>query len=182
VNSMRITGAQWVHAFCSALIVSATSTVCAQNAVAPESSLKAAYLYHFIQFTEWPSSRIANLDSFGVCVIGENQTRPALTKMNGKIAHGKRIELRVYDLNQPARCQVVVFNAGDREILQQQRANLMALNVLTVAENPAMGLDDAIITLLLVDGRFAFSIDKSLARSSGLDISSKLLRLARSVK
>lgn len=179
---MRTKAARFVHTCCFALILSAAGAVCAQNAVAPESSLKAAYLYHFIQFTEWPSALIAKLESFGVCIVGENQLEPALSKMNGKIAHGKPIELRVYDLNQPARCQVVVFNNGDQEILQKQRLNLMALNVLTVSQNPAAVFDDAIITLLLVDGRIAFSIDKTLARSSGLDISSKLLRLARSVK
>lgn len=179
---MKVMRARILRAACFALAAGIGVVASAQNAVVPEYSLKAAYLYHFIQFTDWPDLFMASRHNIEICIAPDSPLRPILSGMNGKIAHDKPILVRTYELGKYEQCQVVVFSARDKAILERGSSNLMLTNILTVSESPAITADGAIITFIVEDTRVLFSINRTLAQSSGLTISSKLLRLARSVK
>jgi hypothetical protein len=164
------------------LLVAASTNCCAQSAVVPEYSLKAAYLYHFIQFTDWPGDTIAGLKTFQICTAADSPLRAALSGLNGQAAHGKPISVRTNEPGHYEGCQVVLFSARDRETLDRATEDLVATNILTVSEDAGITKSRVIITFSVEERRVAFSINKKLAQLSGLQISSKLLRLARSVQ
>jgi len=178
---MQLRGVRCLRAVCFLLAIGPGASIHAQNAVVPEYSLKAAYLYHFIQYTDWPDSVAVNLNTFNICIAADSPLQAALSAMNGKIAHTKPIAVRAYEQGHYEHCQVVVFSAHDEEMLRKDSGQLVVAHVLTVAEDPMIEAD-TIITLQVADSRVEFSIDRTLAHLSGLTISSKLLRLARSVK
>ena len=164
------------------LLVTASVSCRAQNPVVPEYSLKAAYLYHFIQFTDWPDAALSDLKTFDICIAADSPLRPVLAELNGQIAHGKPIAVRTYEPGHYAGCQVVLFSARDLEMLEKAKEALVAANILTVSEDQGIPTPQVIISLSVEGRRVVFSINKKLAQLSGLQISSKLLRLARAVQ
>lgn len=164
----------------SALNITLVTNACAQNAVVSEYSLKAAYLYHFVQFTEWPEAVLRGTDTFTICIAEDNPLRPMLSDLAGRPAHGKPIAIREHAPADEGRCQVIVF--GVKELQSAQPANLATrAPALTIAEEGAE-TEPVIIALSTEERRVGFVIDKTLAEACGLTISSKLLRLARSVR
>jgi hypothetical protein len=160
---------------CCALSAGACFDLQAQTAVAPETSLKAAYIYHFIQFTDWRTGTFDAVDAIEICISSLSPLRLAVGTLAGKPAHGKRISVRDQDTDLSAPCHVIVYAAD-----QQESDVTIRDNVLTVSESPSPLRP--MIMLDLDEGRVIFSINQSLATARGLTISSKLLRLARDVK
>lgn len=154
------------------------TNVHAQNAVVSEYALKAAYLYHFVQFTEWPEATLQPLEAFTICIAKNNPLRPMVAELAGQLAHGKPIAIRIPE-NDAGNCQVALLGAEDWQ--RGAMTNDQRLPMLTIAEEPPLSAR-AVITLGMEERRVGFSIDKTLAEECGLQISSKLLRLARSVK
>ena len=127
-----------------------------------------------------------------LCVVPEHPLQGALGKLTGKSVRGHRLEVRRLNDTAVAGCHMVVF--GDRA--QGPAVHLdPAAPVLTVADaqkaghaagasgaSGASGTSGAIIALGLHDNRVVFDIDMAAARQAGLQISSQLLRLARSVQ
>jgi hypothetical protein len=158
--------------------------------VVPEYKLKAAFVYNFVLFTDWPAAA-ANANAnpganpgepapLNVCVNTDSALRPALGEFNDRTAKGRRIQVRAWvDTESMRQCHVLVLDSIDREHWAQIRKNLAGAAVLTVADDAEIGRNGAIITLYLENNRIAFDIDVNAARQARLTLSSKLLRLAR---
>jgi hypothetical protein len=159
----------------SALQWALVTPAAAQNAVVPENTLKAAYLYHFIQFTEWPAYALDRSNSFNICISKTHPLRPMVSDLAGQVAHDKPIAVLAYNADNPQTCHVIILNAGESPGPVAQSP------ILTIADEPAEP-GTAVIVLRVEQRRIGFSIDRGLAEKSGLQISSKLLRLARSVQ
>jgi hypothetical protein len=161
------------------ILMIGTENACAQNPVAAESALKAAYIYHFIQFTEWPDGFLKQREAIDVCVPATSALRADLTALSGQLAHGKPIRVRTYDQEAPVDCIVLILSGAGR----MENTPAPSQNVLTVREEAERSAGDDAIIALSVDGRrVSFSINQQLATAAKLSLSSKLLRLARSVK
>lgn len=164
----------------TALSIALSTAAWAQNPVVSEYTLKAAYLYHFVQFTEWPESTLRSLDSFTICIAKDNPLRFVVSDLGGQLVHGKPIAVRSQRNNDDQECQVMVLSANDLQGGPPAQEARKA-SILTIAEG-SLAPTRAIITLKMEDRRLIFTIDQTLAEESGLQISSKLLRLAKSVK
>lgn len=150
----------------------------------PEYRLKAAFVYNFALFTEWPANALGDGGVLHVCTNPDSALRPALEELADKTVKGHRIELvRLLGESDPVSgCHILFLDALDREHWIQIRKNLDSASVLTVTDDPEIGRGGAVIALQLSDNRIVFDIDKNAARQARLILSSKLLRLARTVK
>jgi hypothetical protein len=139
----------------------------------PEAELKAAFIYNFAMFTEWPAEAFDGDGLFHICVAPDSPLRAALKKLSGQALHGRSVQ--VQDAPPPvwaqAGCQIAVLDGGEPPDGRP--------GVLTVGDGAPQG---AIIGLLLQNQHLRFDIDASAARRAGLEPSSKLLRLARVVR
>lgn len=157
----------------------------AQGAIVSEYDLKAAYLYHFLQFTDWPAPMQRASESLQVCIDSSNPMLRALKAIEAKLVHGKPIVVKAGAANTRDRCQVAIVNRADIESMVSMsigKNNLNRSHTLTISDDPAVSLNDTIIRMWTEDGRIVFSINNTQARERGLEISSKLLRLAGSVQ
>lgn len=169
------------YLLCAALgLLAASAGSRAQNAVVPESALKAAYLYHFIQFTEWPQAAFANSPALQLCVDAHNALHDAVTALADKSPSDKSIVINAGTGSDPQPCHVLIVDRHNRELLL--RSVFLQQPVLTISDDTELAVDDTIIALRVQAGRVVFFINKTQARARGLEISSKLLRLAESVK
>lgn len=174
--------ALWCIAFFALAVASAQSH--AQSAIASEYDLKAAYLYHFLQFTDWPEPMLQASESLQVCIDPNNPLLRALMTIENKKVHGKPIVVKVERASNRERCQVAIVSRNDITLIGNSIAknNLMQAHTLTISDDSSVSLDDTIIRMWIDNGRILFSINNTRARECGLEISSKLLRLAGSVR
>lgn len=180
---MASSGAPWgcrrARALCALL-----PALCAAPAVgapASEPDLKAAFVFNFTVFTEWPDSALAAGAPISLCAGAGNPMLAALTQLNDKLVNGHRIAVRA-DAAPLRSCHVLVLDRSDRVRWAQIKRELAGANVLTVSDNSGISGDGAVIALSKEDQRIGFDVDIGAARGAQLNLSSKLLRLARSVQ
>ena len=149
-----------------------------QAGAVTEYELKAAFLYNFASFTEWPPKAAPGMV---VCVFGQDPFGAVLDGLKGKIVQGQPLEVRRVTTAAEARaCRVVFIGDGDTDP-GPLLAALRSSPVLTVSESRDAARRGAMIGLVVDGGRVAFEVNTGVASSAGLTLSSKLLRLARQV-
>jgi hypothetical protein len=142
--------------------------------------VKAAFLYNFAKFTEWPSDAYANgAAPLRVCVLGQDPFGTALETIEGKLIKQRPVAtLRIARLDQARRCQVLYISASERDRLGAILARLGREPILTVTDLPGLDPLGAMINFQTVDDKVRFEIDTDHAAFAGLSFSSQLLSLA----
>lgn len=142
-----------------------------------EYAVKANFLYKFSDYVAWPADALgADGAEVGLCVVGDD---PFGAVLDTAVA-GERIARHPIALK---RLKAFSADAGCRVLYTKQPEALKAaagLAVLTISEGPAAG--SAVITFVIRNNRVRFEIDQQAAALNKLEISSKLLELAVSVK
>lgn len=149
-----------------------------------EYAVKAAYLYKFAPFVDWPSSAFAAPTSpFTVCVFGEDPFGGALEEaVRGQSVVGRRVLVRrLGQVSGDPGCQVLYVGRSSRQPPAEVLRILRGAPVLTVTDE-AQGVSGGIVQFVLRGGHVRFALDAEQARVSGLGLSSKLLALAVSVR
>lgn len=144
---------------------------------ASEVQIKAAFIYNFALFTDWPADAMLAGAPMVVCVTAEHPLQAALEKLTGKPVRGHRLEIRKINDGAVAGCHLLVLGAQSSGSVRLDPAS----PVLTVGDGHKGALTP-MIALALQDNRVVFDIDAGAARLAGLQLSSQLLRLARSVQ
>ena len=149
---------------------------------ASEVQVKAAFIYNFALFTNWPADVMQADAPMVVCVTAQHPLQAALEKLTGKPVRGHRLEIRKITDGTVTGCHVLVFDARASSGVRVDPAS----PVLTVSDSPksqrAPGNPDPMIALALHENRVVFDIDAVAARQAHLQLSSQLLRLARTVQ
>lgn len=149
----------------------------------PEYDLKAAFVYNFALFTEWPAAAAFEGGYLNICVNPSSPLRPALSALADKPVQGKRLAVRALASVDGARaCHVLVLGASDRGRWLALLRAVRGAPVLTVADDQDGNYEGAMLSLGLEGGRVAFDVDTRAARRAQLRLSSKLLRLGRMVQ
>lgn len=159
--------------------------LCAAPAMAdavPEYAMKAAFIFNFAVFAEWPLDTLAAGAPLRVCASPDSPIYSAIEQLNDKPVNGHRISLRQLPATPVRTCHMLVLAAQDRDNWPQWRRELSGASVLTVSDDPGISAEGAVIGLSADYERISFDVDMCAARAARLNVSSKLLRLARSVR
>ena len=145
-----------------------------------EFPVKAAFLYKFGSFVEWPNGSFSGPRSpVQLCVVGQDPFGRTLDQLvRGQTINGRPIEVKRLSVIGPGSGCHIAFLGGSSE--QSPGAAARALEhdaVLTVSDGGA-GAGRAAIEFMIKDNRVRFRIDQKAAAACGLTISSKLLALA----
>lgn len=183
--SDRTHASNWLVAvLCVAALVSEKPQIAfAQNA-AEEYHVKAAFLFHFAQFVDWPAGALDASDHFmTLCVFEDEPSRQEFQNtIDGKFI-GSRVT-RVRLISQPQDIQGCNVLFLSRNEARRQAAILKSLRnfpILTVGETENFLSDGGTIRFHLEEDKIRFDINLGAADSSHLKISSRLLLLATSV-
>jgi hypothetical protein len=151
------------------------------QASASEYKLKAAYLYHFSQFVEWPES--AQTGAFHVCVLGENPFGDGLLALEKrKNARQQTFEIHYpHSAEQAQHCHILYLGLGQGSALAGMLAQLRDAPVLTVSSLPAFVDRGGMIGFVIESGKVRLEINASAARQAKLKMSAKLMEVARRV-
>lgn len=166
----------------AALYCVAVSCAAAQR-TAPEYALKAALLFNISQFVEWPASALADGTNapFVIGILGKDPFGEFLEEVvKGERAHGKSIEVRRFEGIKEALTVHILFVCKSEEARIQRilpRVEGQPVLIVTESDNPA-----GMIALVREGDKIRLRINLDAARSAGLTISTKLLRVADSVR
>jgi hypothetical protein len=147
-----------------------------------EYRLKAAFVYRFPQFVEWPASAVQDSQTVDLCVLQPNPFGSELEQLvDGESLSGRPLRVRVVSAPDALSGCHALF-AGDRS--DGAAAALKAVAgrpVLTVGESDQFLDAGGIIALKVVDRRVRFEVNASNAQKAGLRINAQLLNLAAAV-
>lgn len=144
-----------------------------------EYQLKAAFLYNFSVFTEWPPQvgRVLNL-----CVYGRDPFGEAIDGLNGKTAGARTIAVQgTTDAATLKACQIVFIASADIGQLPRLLNSLRGVPVLVVADSPGAAQQGAALNMRLAQGRVTFEANLVAAHGAGLKLSARMLSLATEV-
>jgi hypothetical protein len=164
--------------------VGGSGWVSAQTNTSGEYQVKAAFLFHFAQFVEWPSGAFKDAAApLTYCTVGEDLFHGALdASLTGKTIDGRPIRVRhLKQAREIEGCQVLFIGAPQKQFVFATLASLSASPVLTVGESEQFVQDGGMIGFLLEDNRVRFEINLSAAEHAKLKISARLLELAKTV-
>lgn len=155
----------------------------ADDILASEYRIKAAFLYNFSRFTSWPDEVTSQTDDFRLCVLGIDPFGEAIDALSGKPVHNKTVSIHKLDSMATAGyCHMVFVSVSESGRLDEVLTQLQHESVLTISDIDSFTARGGIIQLKLVNGKIRFDINIDAARRAGLDISSKLLSLATIVR
>lgn len=179
-----------VHCVCFLLVLAFFAALAAPAGLRAESpmqreyEIKAAYIYNFINYIEWPENAFpAPGGTITIGVIGQNPFGAALDVLNGKQVKGRTVALKqITDAKDLDQCQIVFINSSEKARLPELLGKLKDSRVLTVSEIDGFAEQGGIINFISEHNKVRFEINPDAARRLGLNISSELLKLAKVVK
>ena len=185
--STRKAGA-WLRAMLAALLcISGVLAGAAEEHIErPESEVKAAFLYKFLGFVDWPEKVFASPAApLVVGVLGADEMEARLQQLvPGHAVQGHPIIVRHVKSHADSfeGLHAIYVGRVDPSRLDDVAAKARELSVLTVSDAPD-GVDYGfIINFLLDEGRVRFDVSTEAAQASKLVLSSRLLAVAHRVK
>jgi hypothetical protein len=163
------------------LIAAVCACLPAPSAANPagEYEVKAAFLYNFARFVEWPAQGHSQPNVLTLCILGGNPFGSDIDALAGKSVGQATLQVRRIGIEQASACQIVFISSSEGPRLESELAQMRGRPVLTIADSPGFSERGAVINFYLDQGKVRFEINIDAAQRSGLTISSQLLRLAR---
>jgi hypothetical protein len=150
-----------------------------------EYKVKAAFLYNFAQYVEWPSERFKDKQAPIVLgVLGKDPFGKQLDEtFKGKKIGERGFEVvRVKSAAEASTCHMLFVPASDAALLRDLLKECAGKSVLLVGESTDFSASGGCVNFYLDAGKVRFEINVDAAKRSKLEVSSKLLKVARLVK
>ncbi len=147
-----------------------------------EYQVKAAFLYNFAKFVDWPAEHPH--DPFRICVLGHDPFGRALDNVVAGRSIGERpvAVLRISAPEAASGCQVLFVSSSERKRILPLLAEAAGTGVLSVGEVGTPTSSGMIVNFALEGGSVRFEVDVAAAAREKVSLSSKLLNLAIRVK
>jgi hypothetical protein len=146
-----------------------------------EYQVKAAYLYGFARFVEWPPAASATTgQAFVLCVLGRDPFGRVLDDVvaDAVVKEKPVVVRRISQPDEAGTCHTVFISASESGRLDRILDTLAKRPVLTVSDLPDFAQQGGIIGFTLEENRVRFVVNLAAAQASGLQLNSELLRVA----
>jgi len=167
------------------LLVGSSSASLAEpqhNLQLAEQDIKAALLYNFLRYTQWPHPPAPG-GAVLVCLWGRDPFDGRLAPMAGRTVNQRRIEVRpVRAEGELDTCALLFVNAEERANWPRLRTYLARRSVLTVSDYDGFARAGGMLEFAEVRNRIALRINVAAAEMADLQVQDRLLRLASVVE
>ena len=174
--------AEVVIMFCVSLSIAASEPY-------PEHEIKAAFLFNFMKFTEWPEYRMQDSNEpMSVYVVGDYPECKTFKDIRKKSINGRPIEVRIFksyekieDPNILKLCHVLFICKSEKKNVNAIINTVKDSGVLTVGMFKGFLEADGMINFVRHEQKIRFEVNLKATRDSGLKLRSKLLKLAKRI-
>jgi len=160
---------------CLGLLALAPLSALAEDVL--ETKVKAAYLYHLLNYIDWPQ---LPGDALHICVLGADTLGAMLRELSDRQVKNLPLSIAIDDMDNPMACQVIFIGEGLAN-WQAMLEKLPAQGVLTVGDPADFAAQGGIVGFYSLDGKIKLELNPRAAQLANLKISSKLLEMARIV-
>lgn len=147
-----------------------------------EYQVKAAFLYNFLNFVEWPQS-VLNDTTLTIGILGTNPFREAIKRFEARKVEGRSLRIvhseRLQDL---PFCHILFVSNSEEKSFTQIFQYLSNQPTLTVGETKDFAQQGGIVNFFLQNNKVRFEVNLQQSKDARLRLSSKLLKLARIVE
>jgi YfiR/HmsC-like len=145
-----------------------------------EVKIKAAYLYNFLRFVEWPKD---DLQTSNICVYGiKDSYQAAFSSMATITKQNQKLSITQYnisdDLESLTSCQIIFITDKAAHQSKAVLDYVKGSHSLTIGESSEFIKNGGMINFIHVKDKIRFEINPDAAEAAGLKISSKVLRIA----
>ena len=155
------------------------------QATSKEYQIKAAFLFNFMQFVEWPPTVFKNADDpFRIGVLGQDPFNAALedTVQGETISNHKIIVEHAMQVDDLKNCQLIFISKSEKKHVAEILSALDDKPVLTVSEIEGFAERGGGINFYLEGNKVRFEVNPDAARHDGLKVSSQLLSLGKIIE
>lgn len=148
-----------------------------------EYQVKAAFLYNFAKFVEWPPEVSADNRPFVIGILGQDPFDGFIDEtVSGKSVREKRITVKRFSkVEAAAESQILFISESERDNVARIVKQLEHAPVLTVSDIGQFAKEGGMVQLLTEQNRVRFAINVAVIERAGLKPSSQLLKLAQIV-
>jgi YfiR/HmsC-like len=149
-----------------------------------EGELKAAIIFNILMFVDWPpEAQPETGGALGFCVGPDSSLHAALKALNDRPIRGYRFEVRDPATPDAAKaCHAAFIDSSDRQRKATSLKALRTSGVLVFSDDAQAPGDATAVVLERMGNKIAFDVNLQAVRQARLQVSSKLLRLARVVR
>ena len=117
-----------------ALLLAVPGAAPAQTA--EEYAVKAAFLYNFTKFVDWPAAAFPDAGVFKICVLGDDPFGGSLQAIAGEQVGGRKLKVaRTDSVSRASGCQILFISHSERDRIPQILAAVKGTPVLTVGDS-----------------------------------------------
>lgn len=151
----------------------------AAQSLPTEQSVRAAMVFNFLKFTEFPAESLANAQRMRLCIaVGDPLQAEALAALSGRRIGGRELAV-VHFAERDGDCHVLYVDMRQRwQAAEDARS---ARRPLTISAYPGFARDGGMIEIAVQEDGARFEINLAEGRRAGLRFAPQLLRLARRV-
>jgi hypothetical protein len=149
----------------------------------PEYQLKAAFLYNFAKFTEWPENTFKDGSAPVVVVIfGEDPFGENINFIKDKSVKNRKLEIkRCHEIKELAACHILFVSSSEKKRLSEILAAIKISSVLTVSDIDSFIESGGVIRFVLTNDNLGFAINAEAVKRADFKISSQLLKFGQLV-
>ncbi|MBN2588401.1 MAG: YfiR family protein [Sedimentisphaerales bacterium] len=174
------------------ILVVLCNCVFAETEQEQEYKVKAAFIYNFIKFIEWPPTKLTDEKTISVGIIGSNSFGKSFEPIENKKIGEKTIAIEMFNsidqfkltgkqIDNIRKCHVLFICGSEKKQFKEIINIIKDHNVLTVGDTKGFLESGGIINFLIEDQKVSFEINNYIAKQSKLNVRSQLLRLAKKV-
>ncbi len=160
----------------SSLLTSSSPTL-AQSL--EEQSVLTALAMNIVRFTTWPAEAQIK-DNIAFCVIGDNVVQQSFAGIDHKTVGNKTLQvINLLRLRNFEQCHVLYISDLKQAILLQLFVEIKKRPMLTIGESYEFAEQGGMVGMENVNGKITLHINLPVVHESNLNISSRLLNLAK---
>jgi hypothetical protein len=145
-----------------------------------EDELKSVIVKNFLRYSTWPETALPN-GSIKIGIMGRSSLAQSLHGLlDGKAVNGRVVQIIELKAGADLRgCQMVYLATDKNAEIRQTLQRVGSTHTLTIGEADSFLENGGAVNLVLIDGHMGFEVNLEALERSGIEISSKLLRLGQ---
>ena len=180
------------------LLVTSNASAESTSAQYKEYEVKAAFMYNFLKFVNWPKEKMAqDNNEIIIGIIGDDPFGSAADIFKGKTIEDRKLVLKRFEdarqlkemsendknkrTEELRKCHLLFICSSEQKYVRDIIDLVGSNGVLTVGDTENFIESGGIINFFLEDNKIRFDINLDSADKAGLEMRSQLLRLARKV-